>query len=197
MKLTKEYLNKLIAEEIESLKLESIWQQEENRINLLHEQFNLISENLDEGILDKLKHVALDVAGAIPGIGEAADLTNALLYAKKGEYLQAALSAISMIPGVGDAIGKGGKLAIYLGKAGKIANMMSKHIGKIKKVLADLKDVPVLGGFVDEMEAAVMKFINDLATENPKSAEVVKQLSALANTKPASDAKGPAPAPAQ
>ena len=60
-----------------------------------------------------------------------------------------------------------------------------------------MKDVPVLGGFVDEMEAAVMKFINDLATENPKSAEVVKQLSALANTKPAADAKGPAPAPAQ
>ena len=197
MKLTKEYLNKLIAEEIESLKLESIWQQEENRINLLHEQFNLISENLDEGILDKLKHVALDVAGLIPGIGEAADLTNALLYAKQGEYLQAALSAISMIPGVGDAIGKGGKLGIYIGKAGEIANLMRKHIGKIKEVLAKLKDTPVLGGFVDKMEAAVKKFINDLATENPKSAEVVKQLNRLANTKPATDAKGPAPAPAQ
>lgn len=197
MKLTKEYLNKLIAEEIESLKLESIWQQEENRINLLHEQFNLISENLDEGILDKLKHVALDVAGLIPGIGEAADLTNALLYAKQGEYLQAALSAISMIPGVGDAIGKGGKLGIYIGKAGKIANLMRKNIGKIKKVLADLKDVPVLGGFVGKMEAAVMEFINDLAAENPEKTKLVKQLNRLANTKPAEDAKGPAPAPAQ
>ena len=47
------------------------------------------------------------------------------------------------------------------------------------------------------MEDAVKKFIDDLAAENPEKTKLVNQLARLANTKPATDAKGPAPAPAQ
>ncbi len=42
-------------------------------------------------------------------------------YAKKGEYLMAVLSLISVIPVVGDIIGKGTKGAIWLAKGAKAA----------------------------------------------------------------------------
>ena len=61
-------------------------------------------------------HMALDVGGLVPGIGEAADLTNAAWYAGQGSYLNAAFSLISMIPVVGDIIGKGGKAGVWLTK---------------------------------------------------------------------------------
>ena len=54
-------------------------------------------------------HVGLDIAGLVPGIGEGADLTNAIWYIKNGQYLNAAFSIISMVPEVGDLIGKGSK----------------------------------------------------------------------------------------
>lgn len=67
---------------------------------------------LDEGALN----VVLDVVGLIPGLGEFADAANAIAYAKQGEYLFAGLSIISMVPEIGDAIGKGGKLAAWVMK---------------------------------------------------------------------------------
>lgn len=80
-------------------------------------------------ILDGLQTV-LDFVGFIPGIGEAADLTNAGISALRGHYLEAALSLISVIPGVGDAIGKGAKYAL------KFAD-----VGVARKALAALKSV--------------------------------------------------------
>lgn len=71
-------------------------------------------------------NVALDLAGLIPGVGEFADGANALLHAKKGEWLAAAFSLISMIPAVGDAVGKGGKLALYVSKMGKAGKAIQK-----------------------------------------------------------------------
>lgn len=66
---------------------------------------------LDEDHLREWVHGALDAAGWIPGIGDAADLVNATLYLLEGDYENAAYSAISIIPVLGDAIGKGAKLA--------------------------------------------------------------------------------------
>jgi hypothetical protein len=101
-------------------------------------------------------HVGLDVAGLIPGIGELADLTNMLAYIKEAEnadgeekleaYFYAALSALSMIPEVGDLIGKGIK---YLGKGSStVAKLTAKHGPKItkywdetKKMLYKIKEV--------------------------------------------------------
>ncbi|WOS38789.1 hypothetical protein RP300_02370 [Oligella urethralis] len=46
-------------------------------------------------------HLALDVAGMVPVIGEVADGTNALIYLARGDKTNAALSAAAMIPVVG------------------------------------------------------------------------------------------------
>lgn len=65
-------------------------------------------------------HLALDVLGMVPGVGEVADGLNASWYAKKGKYGDAALSGAAMIPGAGWAAG-GTKIA--------------KHMSKLKRVL--------------------------------------------------------------
>jgi hypothetical protein len=63
----------------------------------------------------------LDVAGLIPGLGEIADGINAGIYAARGDYLNAALSAAAMIPGAG----WGATAAKYSNKAGNIADAVN------------------------------------------------------------------------
>jgi hypothetical protein len=48
-------------------------------------------------------HLTLDVFGMVPVVGNAADGINAAWYAAEGKYLDAALSSIGMIPGIGQA----------------------------------------------------------------------------------------------
>lgn len=67
----------------------------------------------EAGWLDYLQ-VGLDAVGLIPGAGEAFDAANALISAGRGKYVDALLSAISIVPTVGDIVGKGTK---YLFKA--------------------------------------------------------------------------------
>lgn len=94
-----------------------------------------IRENkIDEGIASSIGHAALDAVGMIPGFGEAADITNALWYAKQGDWLFAALSLISVIPVIGDAIGKGGKVAALLGKLGKTGAAVGKGAQEASKL---------------------------------------------------------------
>ncbi|WP_432748786.1 hypothetical protein [Pectinatus frisingensis] len=45
-------------------------------------------------------HKALDIAGFIPGIGSFSEGANSLLYAFQGEKGEAALAALSVIPGI-------------------------------------------------------------------------------------------------
>ena len=93
-----------------------------------------------EGTLGTLGHAALDVAGFVPGVGEAADLSNALWYAEEDRYFEAMLSLISLIPVAGDIIGKGAK---YLSKTGKVpakffakyGDDIAKHWPKVKQTL--------------------------------------------------------------
>ena len=47
----------------------------------------------------------LDLAGMIPGAGAVPDLLNAGISAAKGDYIGAALSVVSAVPGLGDAAG--------------------------------------------------------------------------------------------
>ena len=70
-----------------------------------------------ESVMDWI-HAGLDAVGFIPGIGDIADGVNAVLYLCEGDYSNAALSATSMVPVVGDAIGKGGKAVKYAVKHG-------------------------------------------------------------------------------
>lgn len=88
-----------------------------------------------EEILDGLQGV-IDIIGFIPCIGEVADLVNAGISAARGNYLDAALSLVSLIPGVGDAIGKGAKYALKFADA-----------GAARKALAALQNVDLAGFF--------------------------------------------------
>jgi len=60
-------------------------------------------------------HGALNAAGFIPGFGAAADLINGLIYLGEGRYVEAAVSALAMIPILGD-LGKAGKLSLEVGE---------------------------------------------------------------------------------
>jgi len=169
MKISKSNLKQMINEEIELFRHEQIMLQEQRRIDLLHNQMR--QEVLSEDWKKELPHIGLDVLGLIPGIGEAADLTNAALYAKKGEHLMAALSVISMIPAVGDAIGKGGKIGVYLSKFGAkggtragtyLGKLLSKQMPKITKTLNALKSNKLIGQYVDDMAKAVTKYVDDV-----------------------------------
>tara|TARA_Y100000034_G_scaffold132082_1_gene194236 strand:+ start:255 stop:1982 length:1728 start_codon:yes stop_codon:yes gene_type:complete len=46
-------------------------------------------------------HLTLDVVGLVPGWGEPADITNALLYAIEEDYFSAALCLLAMLPALG------------------------------------------------------------------------------------------------
>ncbi|WP_228039807.1 golvesin C-terminal-like domain-containing protein [Streptomyces chromofuscus] len=53
--------------------------------------------------LSDVGHAALDVAGMVPVIGEAADVANGIWYAAEGNYADAALSMAAAVPGIGAA----------------------------------------------------------------------------------------------
>lgn len=102
---------------------------------------NEINET-DEGALDWIQ-TGLDVGGLIPGVGEALDGVNALISLARGNPLEAVLSVISMVPGAGDAVGKGGKAILkvfgpaldLIKQGGNVAEIIKK-VGpdKIKKI---------------------------------------------------------------
>lgn len=146
-----------------------------------------VRESLKEGMAADAAHITLDLVGLIPGIGEVADATNALWYAKKGQYLEAAFSLISLIPVAGDAIGKSGKVAMWLGKlastGGKAAKAVdkTKDVGKqavkaaewIKKNKTMIKPVFEKAGadeklkkYMAEIEKAVDNFVENPTGEN-------------------------------
>lgn len=88
-------------------------------------------------ISEGIGHSTLDAVGLIPGIGEPADLANALWYAKEGDYLSSCLSLISMIPEIGDALGKGTK---YLGKSSSmVQRILAKYGDDVAKYWPKVK----------------------------------------------------------
>ncbi len=96
-------------------------------------------EDLEEGVASELGHIALDIAGFVPVIGDPADLTNAVWYTVEAEkhrnngdgyeaffaYLFAALSVVSLagalIPVLGDALPKGTKYTAQIARFSKFA----------------------------------------------------------------------------
>ncbi|MCK6149679.1 contractile injection system protein, VgrG/Pvc8 family [Paenibacillus silvae] len=98
-------------------------------------------------VLDVTQTV-LDVAGMIPVIGEVADLANAGIYAARGDYTNAALSAAAAIPFVGWAA-TGAKFAVkgakLIKKAGKVidsvvgaATKIADKAGQVAKAIGNL-----------------------------------------------------------
>jgi len=71
-----------------------------------------------EGVLSSAGHLALDVAGVgldwFWGAGMPFDAANVAWYMTEGDFFNAALSAISILPFAGDAVGKGIRLVNVL-----------------------------------------------------------------------------------
>lgn len=107
-------------------------------------------------------HGALDLVGFVPGWGEAADLANAGWYAAKGEYLNAGLSLISVVPVIGDIVGKGGKLVARLGPdaAARILKLLEKL--DVVAFLNRFKDHPKLGKHIARIQEAIAGWIDGL-----------------------------------
>ncbi len=59
-----------------------------------------VDDSSMENVLDGVQ-TTLDVVGLIPGLGEIADGTNALIYVGRGKYTDAALSVAAMVPFAG------------------------------------------------------------------------------------------------
>jgi hypothetical protein len=162
MRLTQERLREIVKEELQASQ----------------------SETIDEGLLN----IALDLVGLIPGLGEPADIGNAILYAEEGEWLYAGLSLISIIPAIGDVVGKPGKMVAWLSKkfpdfasfavkhgpdlikTGEIIRDNKDRIEKIFKAITEDETISGhLGGEsgIKEMEEALKKFIADIAGIEP------------------------------
>ncbi|MEO8164055.1 MAG: hypothetical protein ABI619_01535, partial [Betaproteobacteria bacterium] len=91
------------------------------------------------GNLDGLQ-LWLDGAGCIPGVGEPFDAGNAVISGCRGDWKQAGLSGISIIPIAGDAIGKSGKVGIFIfnrgGKAVGATAGAVKHFDEATDVVS-------------------------------------------------------------
>lgn len=75
--------------------------------------------------LDKAQ-MALDVAGLVPIAGEVADFLNVVISLARKDYVGSFLSLVSMIPEAGDAVGKGGKLLVWMQKLAKQQGSLGK-----------------------------------------------------------------------
>ena len=73
-------------------------------------------------------HLALDLIGFIPGIGNFADLANAAWYSSEGDYDNAALSAAAAVPGAGWLAG-----ASKLSKGTKYGKSINKYRDVVAK----------------------------------------------------------------
>lgn len=72
-----------------------------------------------ETVFDGIQ-TALDFAGFIPGVGAIPDLLNAAIYAVRGDMVNAGMSVLAAVPGIGDAAA-GAKIAAKGVKAAKKA----------------------------------------------------------------------------
>lgn len=95
-------------------------------------------------------HIVLDVAGLFPVVGNVADGINAGLYALRGDWVNAGLSATAMIPG----IGQGATGAKYANKARKAVELSGETIKriqypKIQKWPSDDSDSPEIQKWLD------------------------------------------------
>ena len=88
-----------------------------------------------------LGHAALDVLGMVPGVGFLFDAANCAWYIRDGEYAMAALSALSAIPGLGDAV-SAGKLATKGAKAAELCNMLKK-LGYAARIVENAGEIAI------------------------------------------------------
>ena len=164
------------------------------------------NKQINEGKLDWLQG-GLDIAGLVPGIGEAADGLNAVISLGRGNPLEALLSVISMVPAGGDVVGKGGKItlkvlnpAMDLIKASKPAAEIIKKVGpkkiaKIKPILLQLKKLVVKEGdkvkeifsMVKKADLKSIEKLLDIQIPKVARSKVEKLLKKVGDKLPAAD----------
>lgn len=117
---------------------------------------------VNEGIAETASDIALDVAGLVPGVGELFDAAHAALYVKRGDMLSAALTLMAMVPGIGDAFGKGVKWFIKGG--GDISKFLIKFGDDIikywDKAVEIAKKDETLKKYVSDMDSALRESID-------------------------------------
>jgi hypothetical protein len=112
----------------------------------------------EKSFLNKAGHLALDVLGLVPVVGNVADGINAAWYTAEGDLKNAGLSAAAAIPGAGYAafgakmLGKAAKASkpvVNVGKSGKFINTSKKilkdpsfYTQNAKMLLRDEEDLP-------------------------------------------------------
>jgi hypothetical protein len=171
------YLNEdqLIKEEkitkyIVESKVDHLW--ENNNFDELNEESKDWLRDTAHTILD-----VLGVAGDVvtPGAGAIFDGINMIWYLKRKCWLYAAFSALSLLPYLGDALGKGGKMLAYLRKGTKaikaLKSKIKKHESKIDKLFdkleSDEKSPEIARKNSGKMKDALKVFVEDKVHDRP------------------------------
>ncbi|WP_425616806.1 hypothetical protein NA78x_000463 [Anatilimnocola sp. NA78] len=123
---------------------------------------NKFERNAEEYVLDYMQ-TGVDVLGLIPVIGDTLDAINGAVYLLRGKPLDAALSAVAVIPiaGSGATLGKAARqyakyadeiagqirvlkeMSEQAGKSGKVVTRsgeLATQLGKLEKAVEELKD---------------------------------------------------------
>jgi hypothetical protein len=114
-------------------------------VNAAQTTVNFVSQHIDT------VQTVLNFAGMIPGLGAAFDAVNGLVYAARGDLVNAAMSFSSAIPVVGDVIGGARAVAKVAGKFTDIAKIVdnaeniTQETNIIKKVHGNTaNDMPAI-----------------------------------------------------
>ncbi|WP_324728523.1 hypothetical protein VO178_17475 [Lysinibacillus fusiformis] len=103
--------------------------------------------------------VGLDIVGMVPVVGEVADGVNGIIYAARGDKVNAALSFGAMIPVVGNAATAGK----WINKGAKTAKGISESAQKANK------------GFIGNVKDKVNKQVSNVKTQIQSKVDEIKQ----------------------
>lgn len=87
-----------------------------------------VKKIIDNPWVSGIVHTGLTVGGMVPGIGWACDSANAVIYAAQGQWVNAGLSALSVVPGIGVSVvaAKSGKEVKGISGAFKLMSEVEK-----------------------------------------------------------------------
>ena len=100
-------------------------------VDLLGDKAEVTSEDV---------HNMLMAAGFTPGLGNVADIADAILYAAEGEFGAAGLSAAAMIPFIGQTVSAKKALKIAKESGEKMRTLYRGTIGDSKSLVKEGKD---------------------------------------------------------
>ena len=99
---------------------------------------------------DDIGHVTLDVLGMVPVVGNAADGINASWYAAEGEWLDAALSSMALIPVIGQSVPPmRGAIKAAADSAGLVFRSLGAALDWAKRKFHEITGIPFSQETVD------------------------------------------------